>query len=61
MFCNSPERRYHVRGVTTSALLGPKGNVEFLTFLTLPGNTQHDIDAMVKDLLEINAIDEIDR
>ncbi len=42
---------FQVQGIIYSPLLGPKGNVEFLTFLSLRILTQQDIPSLVDDLL----------
>jgi 23S rRNA (cytidine1920-2'-O)/16S rRNA (cytidine1409-2'-O)-methyltransferase len=38
---------YAVRGLLRSPLLGPKGNVEFLTWLSWPGEDSQDIEALI--------------
>jgi 23S rRNA (cytidine1920-2'-O)/16S rRNA (cytidine1409-2'-O)-methyltransferase len=41
---------YGIRGLTRSPLLGPKGNVEFLTYLSFPGEAGGDIDVWLRGL-----------
>lgn len=43
---------YAVRGLLRSPLLGPKGNMEFLAWLSRSGETSQEIEAMVVQALE---------
>lgn len=45
---NARNLEYAVRGLIRSPITGPKGNVEFLTWLECGGIQEHSIDAMVE-------------
>ncbi len=45
---------YAVGGVIRSPLLGPKGNVEFLTWLTLPGPGEADLSQIIEQAMGPN-------
>jgi 23S rRNA (cytidine1920-2'-O)/16S rRNA (cytidine1409-2'-O)-methyltransferase len=45
------EEDFGVRGLIRSPLLGPKGNVEFLTYLVYPGADSGDIESQINELL----------
>jgi 23S rRNA (cytidine1920-2'-O)/16S rRNA (cytidine1409-2'-O)-methyltransferase len=47
-FCQ--EFGYQVKGLIRSPLLGPKGNMEFLTHLEYPRGSKIDIEQLVDDL-----------
>jgi 23S rRNA (cytidine1920-2'-O)/16S rRNA (cytidine1409-2'-O)-methyltransferase len=42
----------HIRGLVRSPLLGPKGNVEFLVWISLEQPVQTDVPALVQSVLE---------
>jgi len=46
------EEGYHIQGLIRSPLLGPKGNKEFLVWLSLQTSQPQDTDQMVKKALE---------
>jgi len=43
---------YQLSGLMKSPILGPKGNVEFLADLTLPGHSQVDLQSMIEALFK---------
>jgi 23S rRNA (cytidine1920-2'-O)/16S rRNA (cytidine1409-2'-O)-methyltransferase len=44
--------RYSVRGLVRSTLVGPKGNAEFLTWLTYPGQGEIELVDLVREVVE---------
>jgi len=48
----SQQEGYEARAVLRSPLLGPKGNIEFLAYLTYPALAVHDIAGLVAGLMD---------
>jgi 23S rRNA (cytidine1920-2'-O)/16S rRNA (cytidine1409-2'-O)-methyltransferase len=52
-------RRFGVRGLVRSSLVGPKGNAEFLAWLKFPEDQKQELEAMVSlALKEENGVDD---
>lgn len=49
---------YGVRGLLRSPLRGPKGNIEFLTWLVFPGQPEIDLPALIESLTGITTKNE---